>query len=152
MKKNTIFSERLLKLIDYLAIKPNNFAKKLGYDRSQTVYDIINGKSMPSYDFFFRFINAGFSEIINVEWVIAGKGKMLKKENPISNSIVGDNSIIGDNNRQQRTGISNDRSIEDKNLTNIIKELKVQMESKDNIIDNLIKQQSILISKLTEKL
>ena len=58
----------------------NAFAKKLGYGRSQTLYDIAQAKSMPSFDFFFRFINTGFSEKISLEWLITGKGSMLPEK------------------------------------------------------------------------
>ena len=75
----TGISERILQAIDYLDISPNKFGEILGYERSQTVYDIINKKSRPSFDFFFKFINSEFSEIISVEWLVAGKGEMRKE-------------------------------------------------------------------------
>ncbi len=78
MKKNTEFSARFSQVLEYLNITPNNFAKKIGYERSQTMYDVLNGKSMPSYDFFYRFSNTEYSEIINLEWLINGEGEMLK--------------------------------------------------------------------------
>ena len=81
MKKNADFSERLKKVVDYLDITPNDFGKKLGYDRSQTVYDALNGKCKPSFDFIFRIINAEYSEIINIDWLISGRGEMLRNQN-----------------------------------------------------------------------
>ncbi len=77
-EKNTDISERLKQVIDYLGFTKNEFAKKLGYNRSQVIYDIIKGKSKPSYDFFFRFKNTGFSEKINTDWLITGEGEMLR--------------------------------------------------------------------------
>ena len=73
MNKVSGISERISEIIVRERITTNDFAKKLGYNRSQTLYDIVNGKSKPSADFFFRFINAGFSEKYSMDWVIAGK-------------------------------------------------------------------------------
>lgn len=81
MKKNTEISERIIKVIDYLEVNKNEFAQKLGYERSQTIYDIINGKSAPSFDFFNRFFNSEYSEKINPNWLITGKGLFTTKNN-----------------------------------------------------------------------
>ena len=78
--KNAGISARIKGVIDFFKDTPNGFAIKLGYKRSQTVYDILSAKSAPSYDFFNRFINAGFSDKINMDWLIGGKGGMLKDE------------------------------------------------------------------------
>lgn len=75
---NTEISERILQIIDYLGLNVNSFAKKLGYERSQVIYDIIKGKAKPSYDFFNRFLNTEYSDIVLLEWLITGKGDMLK--------------------------------------------------------------------------
>ena len=78
MKENTEISERILQMIDNLGTTKNKFAVKLGYPRSQTLYDIINGKSAPSFDFFYKFLISEYSEIINIVWLITGQGEMLK--------------------------------------------------------------------------
>jgi phage repressor protein C with HTH and peptisase S24 domain len=77
--KNTIISERLIQLIEYLGVNPNDFAKKLGYTRSQAVYDMIGGKSKPSFDFFDKLLNSEYSEKANLEWIISGRGDMVKE-------------------------------------------------------------------------
>ncbi|QAA81376.1 hypothetical protein EI546_06380 [Aequorivita sp. H23M31] len=79
MKNNTDISVRLTKLIDSLGITRNEFAKNLGYDRTQGIYDMTKGKAKPSFDFFERLLNSEYSEIINIEWLLTGKGEMLKK-------------------------------------------------------------------------
>lgn len=71
-------SERISKLIDSLGFNPNTFATVLGYNRSQTIYDILNGKSKPSFDFFSRLMNSEISEKCNVEWLFNGRGDMLR--------------------------------------------------------------------------
>lgn len=79
-KKNAEISARIMKTIEYLGETPNSFALKLGYSRAQTIYDIRDMKSAPSYDFFKRFSNAGYSAIINLDWLLTGKGSMLRNE------------------------------------------------------------------------
>ncbi|HAZ00675.1 MAG: hypothetical protein A2W90_14455 [Bacteroidetes bacterium GWF2_42_66] len=79
-KINTDISERISIVIEYLNLTPNSFAKKLGYERSQTLYDIINQKSAPSFDFFYKFCNSEFSALINTEWLISGNGNYKKEE------------------------------------------------------------------------
>lgn len=70
-------SDRITQVIAYLGETPNSFANKLGYQRAQTIYDIKNMKSAPSYDFFQRFTIAGFSAIINLDWLLTGEGNMI---------------------------------------------------------------------------
>lgn len=83
--ENTEISERISQMIDFLEINKNEFARKLNYDRSQTIYDITKGKSAPSFDFFQRFYDSEFSEIINPIWLFTGKGNMLRDS--INNDI-----------------------------------------------------------------
>ena len=78
--KNTDISERISQLLINQEVSKNEFAKKLGYNRSQSIYDIINGKAKPSYDFFQKLYNSEYSEIINPIWLLTGKGNMLLEE------------------------------------------------------------------------
>ena len=75
-KKNTEISARVTEMIEFLQETPNSFAKSLGYNRAQTLYDIISGKSAPSYDFFNKVANAEISAQINIKWLITGKGNI----------------------------------------------------------------------------
>ena len=79
-QKNTEISERVTEVLQNEGLTPNNFALKLGYSRSQTIYDIINGKSAPSYDFFNRFANSEFSETYDISWLLTGIGDMNKEK------------------------------------------------------------------------
>ena len=76
--KNAEISARIAEIVEFVGETPNSFAKNLGYDRTQTIYDILNMKSAPSFDFFRRFSIAGYSEIINFDWIFTGNGKMLQ--------------------------------------------------------------------------
>ena len=80
--KNTEISERVSKLIEALGIKPNAFALALGYNRSQTIYDIVNGKSAPSFDFFNKLAMSEYSEVLNIDWVLTGRGEILLTKTP----------------------------------------------------------------------
>lgn len=87
-EKNTGISARIADVIERVGGTPSSFAKCLGYTRAQTIYDILNGKSAPSYDFFNRFANTEFSAIINLHWLLTGKGEMLKTNCPSVNSFL----------------------------------------------------------------
>lgn len=80
--ENTEISERISKLIEALGIKPNAFALALGYNRSQTIYDIVKGKSAPSFDFFNKLAMSEYSEILNMDWVLTGRGEILLSKTP----------------------------------------------------------------------
>lgn len=81
MNKITEFSERLSQILDYFEINENLFGKKLNYERSQTIYDIVNSKNKPSFKFIEKFVLSEYSEIIDLKWLITGDGNMLKSEN-----------------------------------------------------------------------
>lgn len=76
----TKISDRLRIIIESEGITPSKLSKKLGYDRSQTVHDILNAKSNPSYDFFYKFIKSEYSEIYDLNWLITGEGEMMKQK------------------------------------------------------------------------
>ena len=75
-EKNAEISARVRFIIDDIGVSPNAFALKLNYKRGQTVYDILNGKSAPSYDFFNRFMFSDYSEIYSITWLLTGRGNM----------------------------------------------------------------------------
>lgn len=79
MKENTGISLRIQKMLDYLGLNAPEFAKKLDYNRPQTIYDITNGKAKPSFDFFHRLDNSEYSDTFEYSWIISGKGEMLKQ-------------------------------------------------------------------------
>ena len=92
--KNTEISVRVTEMIEFLHETPNSFAKGLGYSRAQTIYDIINGKSAPSYDFFNRVASAEISAHINLKWLITGIGDMCYDSNKIEDSIPHNIDIV----------------------------------------------------------
>ncbi len=80
MRENTKISERILQIIEYYGINKNRLAKALGYERAQAIYDVVNEKAQPSFDFFNKFAKSEFSESVNIEWLISGEGEMLKSQ------------------------------------------------------------------------
>lgn len=80
--KNTEISERIKNLLIILELNANSFAKALGYERSQAVYDMLNGKAAPSFDFFSKILNSEYSDKINIQWIIDGKGEPLLNTAP----------------------------------------------------------------------
>lgn len=69
-------------MLQILGETPNSFAKKLGYSRAQTIYDILSEKSAPSYDFFRKFADSEFSASINLSWLLTGAGEPTHSSQP----------------------------------------------------------------------
>jgi hypothetical protein len=76
MINNTEISERVEQIINFLGLNAKSFSEKLGYVRAQVVYDIINKRSKPSFEFFDRLSKSEFCDIFNWEWIITGNGQM----------------------------------------------------------------------------
>ena len=77
----------------------NSFAKLLNVN-AVVVRNIIIGRNKPSFDFIIKLIET--FDYINTEWLLTGKGEMLKSEKPkieskIKNSWVG-NTVVGEGN------------------------------------------------------
>jgi len=77
MNKNKEISERILQMIDFLKVSKYEFSKKLNYSRPQSVYNIIDGRSNPSYDFFLKLKESEYGELFNIDWLITGNGEMV---------------------------------------------------------------------------
>ncbi len=82
----TTISERIVLMTQYLNISINDFAKKLGYNRSQALYDVINQKSKPSFYFFDNLYKSEYGNLFSFDWLITGKGTMLKLNSQIKNT------------------------------------------------------------------
>ncbi len=76
-KTDTEISERVQLVINRFSSNRNSFAADLGYAKSQTIYDITDGKSAPSFDFFRRFMLSEYSAIISINWLLTGRDKMI---------------------------------------------------------------------------
>lgn len=78
MNKNQEIAVRIQTMIDFIGISKYEFSKKLNYSRPQSVYNILEGKSNPSYDFFYKLKESEYSSLFNTDWIITGEGDMLK--------------------------------------------------------------------------
>jgi transcriptional regulator with XRE-family HTH domain len=70
--------DQLLKLIESEGLTPAKFADEIGVQRS-SISHILSDRNKPSFDFIIKILNR-FSGI-NAEWLITGKGNMIKGEN-----------------------------------------------------------------------
>jgi transcriptional regulator with XRE-family HTH domain len=67
--------ERVLKLIIHLGYTATKFADEIGVQRSG-ISHILSGRNQPSYDFIVKILNK-YNDL-DAEWLILGKGEMLK--------------------------------------------------------------------------
>lgn len=77
-KKNSNFFERILQIIDYYNIRSiNSFALDyLNYNSSEKINRLKKDNTSPSYEIILDITNK--FEDISVDWLITGKGNMLK--------------------------------------------------------------------------
>ena len=75
----TNFFERIMQVANYEGYKnPLDFAKKgLGWQSSEKINRLKDAKKKPSVDILLEISNK--FENINSEWLLTGKGEMLKK-------------------------------------------------------------------------
>ena len=102
--EQTNISERITMIINHLEISTNDFATKLGYGRSQGLYDIISQKSKPSYAFFEKLVTSCYGEKFSLEWLISGRGQMIKEKYIINNDhYLNENMALRSLNDAQKT-------------------------------------------------
>jgi transcriptional regulator with XRE-family HTH domain len=67
--------DQILKIIEAEGLTPAKFADEIGVQRS-SISHIISGRNKPSYDFIIKIIDRFRG--INTEWLLTGKGSMIK--------------------------------------------------------------------------
>jgi phage repressor protein C with HTH and peptisase S24 domain len=72
-------NDRIAALIAHLGMSAYQFAKALGYDRPEKIYTILNKRNKPGYDTLVDILS--HFDQVSVEWLMLGKGEMLKKSN-----------------------------------------------------------------------
>lgn len=81
MKKKSSNSDivgRLKEYFEYKKLNSSSFAKKLGYDNPEKISRLFRlSNAKPSFDIIYDIANM-FGDI-NIDWLITGKGEMLKK-------------------------------------------------------------------------
>ncbi len=69
--------ERIQQIMEYLGVKPGEFAEQIGINRS-AISHILNGRNKPSLEVVNKILSR--YDYINSDWLLFGKGDMLKKE------------------------------------------------------------------------
>ena len=70
-------SERINAILGYYRINAKTFSERVGMERPQAIYDIINGKTRSITEKMAIKIISVFSDI-NKSWLISGEGEMIK--------------------------------------------------------------------------
>jgi transcriptional regulator with XRE-family HTH domain len=71
--------ERLVTFMQQMGLSSGQLADRLGVQRSG-ISHLLSGRNKPSYDFIQKFIIA--FPTVNAEWLLTGKGAMLRPEQP----------------------------------------------------------------------
>lgn len=148
-EKNAEISARIREIIEDLNLSPNAFALKLNYKRAQTVYDILNGKSAPSYDFFNRFMLSEYSVTYSMDWLLTGRGNMYLPR-------IGTAMELGEKNILQQILKGSDKQIvyapnfEDSALLKAFEQIGLQIKSAEEVMED-VKKLAKLNGELTAK-
>lgn len=125
-------------IIENEKVTPNKFSQNLGYERSQTIHDILNSKSNPSYDFFYRFAKSEYSEFYDLHWLVTGEGEMLKpkvQDQPVSPSAYEPQSAENQCKDSENNPMLAEASENIKSLIGILNRTLIE---KDKQIDRLL--------------
>ena len=134
----TKISDRVRIIIQNEKVTPNKFSQNLGYERSQTIHDILNSKSNPSYDFFYRFAKSEYSEFYDLNWLITGEGEMLKRK--VQDQLVSPSSQCLQSTENQCKDNENNPMMAEasENIKSLIGILNRTLIEKDKQIDRLL--------------
>lgn len=147
--------ERFYKYIDYKGYKPTSIEKEIGL--SSGYLSVQKKRKADMGETIVNKIN-DYCIDLDIEWLLTGKGSMLKESDnkSVNQSMIGNNSqMVGGKVVGSQMENNSNKSVDYQSLINAINELKKQVKAKDNMINNLMKQQDTLlsqISKLTDKL
>lgn len=134
----TKISDRVRMMIENEKVTPNKFSQNLGYERSQTIHDILNSKSNPSYDFFYRFAKSEYSEFYDLHWLITGEGEMPKPK--VQDQLVSPSSQYSQSVENQCKDNENNPMMAEasENIKSLIGILNRTLIEKDKQIDRLL--------------
>jgi len=77
--------ERILQVMNRLGVSATKFADEIDVQRSG-ISHILSGRNQPSYDFMVKILTR-YAEI-SAEWLILGKGAMLKSDNTFTHPPI----------------------------------------------------------------
>lgn len=108
--------DRIVKLMDHYRISPAQLADNMGVQRS-SISHILSGRNKPSFDFLIKLLE-NYSEI-NAEWMVLGKGNMIKTS--------GYDSVIKENSEENNLFTKKEyQNVENKDFTTNNKNLKYE--------------------------
>lgn len=84
---NIVVSQRFKSFLEHVGMNIPELSKKLGYSRCDKLYNIVNGKYLPSFEIL-QDITKNFVGF-NANWMLTGEGDMMlsnKKENYTNNN------------------------------------------------------------------
>jgi hypothetical protein len=141
MGKALTDSERLKKLIEYSGLSGNAFAKSIGYESGQTVYNILNYGRPINMHFALNVLNK--YETIRLNWLLTGKGEMFDFNNENEQIFGGNHLQLEDDSSESEEpeAKSNEESLPEKSLT--------WKETIDKALE-IIQSQQEAISKLSD--
>ncbi len=114
--------ERIKKIIDYENISYSKFADIVGIERSG-VSHLINGRNNPSLDVIQKICEA--FEYINTDWLLLGKGSMIKNDKKEIQGNLFSDIDDNQNNSNKEHKVSKDQAISEQNLNNLSVETKI---------------------------
>lgn len=78
---NILVGNRLKAIIDHYSVSPPEFARLLGFERADKIYNIIKGKFFPSFEILEAITNKFVD--VSIDWLINGRGTMLSTCEPV---------------------------------------------------------------------
>jgi transcriptional regulator with XRE-family HTH domain len=117
--------DQLLRIMESEAMTPAKFADEIGVQRS-SISHILSGRNKPSYDFIIKILNR-FSGI-NAEWLITGKGSMIKSIETVISKEMKQTSLFD----QNGNNLLNLTKKTEANIDNYILPAAPQNENKDS--------------------
>lgn len=88
-----MMKEQIVKLMEAEGLTPAKFADEIGVQRS-SISHIISGRNKPSYDFILKILNRFTG--LNSEWLLTGRGSMIKSDNTTERRNIGSNTLFNE--------------------------------------------------------
>ncbi len=107
--KFSAMKDQILKLMEAEGLTPAKFADEIGVQRS-SISHIMSGRNKPSYDFIIKILKR-FSGL-NTEWLLTGKGNMIKSNENLNYKGVNDSTLFDQEKYKEKNTIKSNEEIE----------------------------------------
>jgi transcriptional regulator with XRE-family HTH domain len=122
--------ERIIELIEYYGLSSSQFAAEIGIQRSAMSH-ILSGRNKPSLDFVLKVLDR-FSEI-DTEWLLFGKGQMLRNKNAKENIVTEDLFSKDEDNK----GISENKKVENEEKVDLLADMNQKKSSGTEVTEDV---------------